>query len=589
MLLPLPHLRIAARDDHLAVEKVRRRLRIDRHPAILDLLHQRRDIGRLHVAVVPDRAPDAFADFIQLESTVLRHGRDFLGQDAQQHDCLVQAAIRLHMMQQRDRRARGRSDHEHPSARHAGDVLAPRDRREFAFRHVIAVHALKDRHAPDLPRVHDREDARADRQRKPSAFANLPTVGQEKARIDHQEKTAHRSCVHQRLMPAAPHHKKVRDGRDAHRARDRDAVRRRQIRSRPEKSHRRDRPQRQQCIDERQINLPRVFRVGVLHHEPREIPELDRLARQRIRPGNQRLARDHRRHDRQPGQQRPRRALRRQREERILVRLGVGEDECALPEIIQHQSGKRRAIPCDLDILAAEVPHVRVQRLGPRDRKHHCTEQRADLPRAVLEQHQTILGIERPQHTRMLVNLPDPQCPEHDEPDQHHRSEDIADVPCALVLKPKQHRKNSARQPGHVVRETRIDRNKTLGRSQHRNRRRDDPVAIQQRRADQDHDHRCPQAFLPGRFLAGLQQRQQRKDAALALVVRFGHEKQILHAHHQHQRPEDQRQHPVHPRDRLHASRQMRPAFVHGVQRAGADVAKHDAQCAQTEGKLRAG
>ena len=76
-------------------------------------------------------------------------------------------------------------------------------------------------------------------------------------------------------------------------------------------------------------------------------------------------------------------------------------------------------------------------------------------------------------------------------------------------------------------------------RAQHRDRRRDHAVAVEQRRAEQsDRDERAVRRFAALRS----DERDQRQDAALALVVGAHDEEQVLDRDRDDERPEDQRQ-----------------------------------------------
>jgi hypothetical protein len=71
----------------------------------------------------------------------------------------------------------------------------------------------------------------------------------------------------------------------------------------------------------------------------------------------------------------------------------------------------------------------------------------------------------------------------------------------------------------------------------------------------------------------------QRQDAALAVVVGAHHEDQILDADDDHQRPEDEREHPEDVVGSHHnAVTVAAEGLAHGIQRAGAHVAVDDAQ-----------
>ena len=124
-----------------------------------------------------------------------------------------------------------------------------------------------------------------------------------------------------------------------------------------------------------------------------------------------------------------------------------------------------------------------------------------------------------------------------------------------------------------------------LDRAEHRDRRGDHAVAVEQRRADdaQQDDEMAP--FLAAARPEG--QGGQGQHAALAAVVGAHHEGDVFDRDDQRRRPEDQRQHAQH-RPLGDAGRpRMGEAFPDGVERAGADVAIHDADDAEQLGGER--
>jgi len=108
-LLPFPHPRIAAGDDHLAVEDKHGGLGVERHVVLADAFHQLADVRGLHVTVAPDRAPDALAEAVQHQLLARMNDGHLLRQHAKQHDRAMQAAVSLHVVQQCDGRAAGRA------------------------------------------------------------------------------------------------------------------------------------------------------------------------------------------------------------------------------------------------------------------------------------------------------------------------------------------------------------------------------------------------------------------------------------------------------------------------------------------------
>ena len=119
---------------------------------------------------------------------------------------------------------------------------------------------------------------------------------------------------------------------------------------------------------------------------------------------------------------------------------------------------------------------------------------------------------------------------------------------------------------------------------EHRNRRGDRAVAVEQRGADQADDQQL-RAPGSGSRVACVQQRQQGDDAAFAAVVRTQDQQRVFDRDDQDQRPQDQRHHPEHGVRCERRRRGRRPGgFLQRVEGAGADIAVDDAKGAKRRG-----
>ena len=121
-----------------------------------------------------------------------------------------------------------------------------------------------------------------------------------------------------------------------------------------------------------------------------------------------------------------------------------------------------------------------------------------------------------------------------------------------------------------------------LHRRKHRDRRGDDAVAVEQRRA---HDAEQDQNRNPGAVgdAVGRDQRQQRQDAAFAIVVGAQNEDDVFERDHRHQRPEDQRHHPEDVGGGRRGMAGGAQGDGKGVERARADIAEHHAERGERE------
>ncbi len=172
---------------------------------------------------------------------------------------------------------------------------------------------------------------------------------------------------------------------------------------------------------------------------------------------------------------------------------------------------------------------------------------------------------------------------DHREPDQAHRAEQARDLGRAIGLGGEQADQNDQagdqhHRHGHVRAELRHTPQPLNGR-EHRDRRGDHGVAVEQRRAA-DPEEEYPRRPAPCR---PLRQRHQRQDPALALVVRPHQHGDVFHRHHHDQRPQGQGHH-ADDRVRLHPGLgRLFQRVMEGIQRAGPDVAEHHADRAERQ------
>jgi hypothetical protein len=223
------------------------------------------------------------------------------------------------------------------------------------------------------------------------------------------------------------------------------------------------------------------------------------------------------------------------------------------------------------------VAHVGIQRLGARHRQHHGPQHHEGEPRVFDQKHHPVQRIERRQHGRIAGHAKGAQRAQRQEPQQRQRPEQRPDAGGAVALDEEQRRQHADGDRHHVVRQTRRQHADALNRRQHGNGRRDDGVAVEQRGAEhaQDRQHTGQARPVGGQ---PLHQRQQRQDAALAVVVGAHDEGHVLGRHHQRQRPEQQRQHAEQVGRVQRRPVRAAEAFLERIQRTGADIAEHHAE-----------
>lgn len=163
--MPFPHAGFAAGDDHLAIEIVGGLGRFQRHAAGANFFDHGGDVGGLHVSVARARAPNALADFANLDAVGIGDVRQLFGEDAEENDGFVKDLVGFHVMQEHERRAGRIAGHEDAGAADALDVFARGDVFQLLLGDLVRVNATEDFVFSRFPRVHHRQHGGAERER----------------------------------------------------------------------------------------------------------------------------------------------------------------------------------------------------------------------------------------------------------------------------------------------------------------------------------------------------------------------------------------------------------------------------------------
>ncbi len=227
------------------------------------------------------------------------------------------------------------------------------------------------------------------------------------------------------------------------------------------------------------------------------------------------------------------------------------------------------------------MAHVGVQGLGARDGQEDRTQHQEggeDADAAELDyQFDGILRHQGHQDVGLVGNMEQAERAQGQEPDDRDRPEEARHIGRALRLDHEQGQQDDGRdrhdQVGHRMADARCVL-EAFDRAQHRNGRRDDAVAVKQRRpTDAEEKHRR-RIFAQGL----LRQGHQGQRAAFALVVRPHQEDDVFHGHDHDQGPEDERNQAGDLKLRRNTVLAgVDQGLLHGVQRRRADIAEDDA------------
>ncbi len=257
--------------------------------------------------------------------------------------------------------------------------------------------------------------------------------------------------------------------------------------------------------------------------------------------------------------------------------------EMTLPEVIQHERRKNEAEPSRPQRPSAEMPHIGVEGLGACHRQKNGSQHQETAPGRIPQHCDAIDRVDGEEYARLLRDSPDAEQRQHQEPDQHHRAEEAAYRGRTVALHQEEAGEESERDRDDIGVEERRRHFQSLDRAQHRDRRGDDAVAVEQRGADQTrrHDPSIPLAPLTGR---AQDQCGERQEPALAMIVGAHDDKHVFDRDDQRQGPDDQRKSTEDCG--LAQIAEIDERLAHGIERRGADIAIDDAE--RGDGQARA-
>ena len=507
----------------------------------LHFLQPLRNIGFLHEAIMQHRTVETVAQIVDLTPLVAVDIGTVGNQHGEDHHAFVQHLVVLDIVQQCARHAGGLAGHEDRSARHAGCRIL-RALGENLDRQRGLAHPVAHQFAPARPGREQRECHETDHQREPAAVGDLGQIGREIGAVDDQEEGHHRECDEPFPFPHPDEQHAHQQRIDRHRAGHRDAIGCREVRRGLEGQHEDDHRDHQRPVDHRNVDLARLGFAGVADRQARHEAQLHGLVGNAEGARDHRLAGDEGRHGRQDDQRQAELFAGKQ-EERVAHHFGglfgrQASDHSALSEIVEQQAWHHEAEPRQTHRSASEMAHVRIERFGPRHCQHHGAKREEGHRTVGDEEHHRVIGVQRPQDIGVLDDLVEAEPSDGDEIDDHHRREECPHLGRTPALQQEQEDKQDQRDGDHERVEPRIDHGKPFDRGQHRNRRRDHAVAVEQR--SRKHAEQDDQPAIARLADMAAEQRDEREAAALPLVVRAHQDGNILDRDDDQHRPEDQ-------------------------------------------------
>ncbi len=583
-LPPGCHAAADRRGDHVPGEEVAGGHRLQFAPAPAHECQCARKVGVILEAIVHHDLPAVAAERLDLQALVETDPGDFMVADGDEQVLLVQDLVVLEVVEQRVRhRARLRRQ-EDGRAIHARGRADEYGREEVPQVDGVGAQLFVQQLAAALPRHHEHEDDGADHQREPAALQQLEQVGAEEGQVHEEEEARGPDAQRQRVPPAIADDEECEHGGDEHVQRDGNAVGGREVAAGAEHDHGQDDGEEQCPIDERYVDLSGIPYAGVQDVQPRQVAQLDHLLGHAERSGDQGLGGDdggHGGHD----HERDEGPVGGHHVERVLDGFRLGEQEGALPEIVDGEGRHRHAEPCQADRLLSEVPEIGIEGFGPGHAEDHRAQDDEARSRIAPDEAERVVRAQGSQDFRVPHDVRHAEGRDGGEPHERHRTEIAPDATGAALLHGEQAEQHDEREGDDGPPEVRRHDLQPFHRRKHGYGGRDDSVAIEQ--GGSEHSD-AQQRRTQLRFvLHGLgSQGQHGDEPALAIVVRPQHEHDVLQRDDGGERPEKDGQDAI---DVLGREGHVAGAedFLDGIQHAGADVAIHDADGAEGERRKR--
>src|ERR1051325_932179 len=220
--------------------------------------------------------------------------------------------------------------------------------------------------------------------------------------------------------------------------------------------------------------------------------------------------------------------------------MRIDEKRRTLTKIVQDERGKRNEEPGAADRYLAEVPHVGIERLAASHGEYDRTERDERRPGFVREQGKSVPGIKRSQDDRRADDPTDAEDRENEKPDHHHGAEQASDACSTAALHDEKPDQDRQRQRYDERFERMTDDAETFNRTQHRNRRRQHPVAVEQGKS-QDGTEADQHLDAPPKSRRAVRESGKGQDAAFAVVVGAHDEDDVFQRHDDEESPQDQR------------------------------------------------
>ena len=171
------------------------------------------------------------------------------------------------------------------------------------------------------------------------------------------------------------------------------------------------------------------------------------------------------------------------------------------------------------------MPEVSIQGLTTGQCKKHRGKQWKGMPPLLAQKSNAFVWAQSHQHLWVLHDRSRSKNGKRKKPCHHHWPKKFAHMAGAKLLDRKQATKNQHRQRHRPMRKHRRTHRQTLDRTEHRDRRSQHAIGINQRRTGQAQKHDLSRILATQTFHRATDQCRQGKNPALAAVVKFQDDK----------------------------------------------------------------
>ena len=127
----------------------------------------------------------------------------------------------------------------------------------------------------------------------------------------------------------------------------------------------------------------------------------------------------------------------------------IAQDHCSLTEVSEHERRHHKRRPGQADRLDSKVAHIRIQRLAAGYGQNHGAEDEQAVRAVSNEESDAVMRRKSAQDLWLLKDVVDAKARHRDEPHEHHRAKELADITGSAPLDREEPEQYGARERQH--------------------------------------------------------------------------------------------------------------------------------------------